>query len=50
MNSKNEKKISRKSNIQLCELLQVLTEATIKRCFEKLSVLGILKHIKLKSS
>ena len=35
MNSKNEKHLSRRLNMQVCELLQVLTEATIKSCFEK---------------
>ena len=35
MNNKNEKHFSRRLNIQVCELLQVLTEAAIKRCFEK---------------
>ena len=34
MNSKNEKYFSRRLNIQVYELLQVLTEADIKRCFE----------------
>ena len=34
MNSKNEKHFSRRLNIQVCELLLVLTEAAIKRCFE----------------
>ena len=35
MNSKNGKDFSRRLNIQVCELLQVLTEAAIKMCFEK---------------
>ena len=35
MNSKNEKHFSRRLNIQVCELLQVLPEADTKRCFEK---------------
>ena len=35
MNSKNEKDFSRGLNIKGYELLQVLTEAAIKRCFEK---------------
>ena len=35
MNSKNEKHFSRRLNIQACELLQVLTEADIKQCFDK---------------
>ena len=35
MKSKNEKHFSRKLNIQVCELLKRLTEATIERCFEK---------------
>ena len=35
MNNKNEKHFSRRLNIQVCELLQVLTEATIKKHFEK---------------
>ena len=46
MNSKNEKHFSCGLNIQVCELLQVLKEANIKRCFEKISVLGILKDNK----
>ena len=32
---KNEKHFSWGLNIQVCELLQALTEANIKRCFEK---------------
>ena len=35
MNSKNEKHFSRRLNVQVCELLQVLTEAAIEHCFEK---------------
>ena len=35
MNNKNEKKNYRRWNIQVCELLQVLIEAAIERCFEK---------------
>ena len=35
MNSNNEKHFSWRLNIQVCELLQVLTEANIKSCFEK---------------
>ena len=35
MNSKNEKHFSRGLNIKVGELLQVLTEANINRCFEK---------------
>ena len=35
MKSKNEKHFSRRFNIKVCELLQVLTEAAIKRYFEK---------------
>ena len=35
MNSKNEKHFPWRLNIQVHELLQVLTEADIKRCFEK---------------
>ena len=35
MNSTNEEHFSRRLNIQVCELLQVLTEAAIKGCFEK---------------
>ena len=31
MNGKNEKHISRRLNIQVCELLQVLTEAGIEK-------------------
>ena len=46
MNSKNEKRFSRRLNIQVCELLQVLTEADIKKDFKKKSALGILKHNK----
>ena len=30
MNSHNEKHLSRRLNLQVCELLQVLTEAAIK--------------------
>ena len=37
MNSKNEKFFSRRLNIQVCELLQVLTEAVMKRFFENKS-------------
>ena len=46
MNSKNEKRFSRRLNIQVCELLQVLTEADIKKDFKKKRALGILKHNK----
>ena len=35
MNRNNEKHFNRRLNIQVCELLQVLTEEAIKRCFEK---------------
>ena len=35
MDSKNEKRFYRRLNIKVCELLQVLTEAAIERCFEK---------------
>ena len=35
MSSKNEKHFSKRLNIQVCELLQVLAEAATKRCFEK---------------
>ena len=35
MNSKNENNFYRRLNIQVCELLQVQTEATIERCSEK---------------
>ena len=35
MNSKNEKPFYRRLDLLVCELLQVLTEATIKRWFEK---------------
>ena len=35
MKSKNEKHFSWRFNKQVCELSQVLTEAAIKRCFEK---------------
>ena len=45
MSSKNEKHFYRRLNIQVCELLQVLTEATIDWCFEK-KVLGILDNSK----
>ena len=45
MNSKNEEHFCRRFNIQVCELSQVLAEATIERWFEKY-VLGILKHNK----
>ena len=45
MNNKNEKHFSRRFNIQVCELLQILIEAAIERCLEK-QILGILKHNK----
>ena len=35
MNNKNEKHFARGLNIQVCELLQVLKEADIKKCFEE---------------
>ena len=35
MNSKNEQHFPKWLNIQVCELLQVLTEAAIESCFEK---------------
>ena len=35
MNSKNEKYFSRRLSIQVCALLQVLTEAYIKSYFRK---------------
>ena len=35
MNSKNEKHFSARLDMQVCELLQVLTEAAIERCFTK---------------
>ena len=35
MNSKNENHFSRGLNIQVCELLQVLTEKAIEKWFEK---------------
>ena len=35
MNRKNEKHFSRRLNIRVRELFQVLTEAAIERCFEK---------------
>ena len=35
MNNKNEKHFSRRLNIQVCELLQVLAEADIKGCRNK---------------
>ena len=46
MDSENEMHLSWRLNIQGCELLQVLQEAAIKRCFESVlwSVLGILKQ------
>ena len=34
-NEQNEKHFSRRLNTQVRELLQVLTEADIKNCFEK---------------
>ena len=34
MNSKNEKHFYRRLNMQVCELLQLLIEAAIKRYFE----------------
>ena len=34
-NEQNENHFSRRLNTQVCELLQVLTEANIKKCFEK---------------
>ena len=34
-NEQNEKYFSRRLNMQLCELLQVLIEANIKKLFEK---------------
>ena len=45
MNSKNEKHFPTRLNIQVCELLPVLTEAAIERCFEKY-VFGILEDNK----
>ena len=35
MESKNEKHFYRRLDVQMCELLQVLTEAAIESCFEK---------------
>ena len=35
MNRKNKKHFSKRLNIQVCELLQVLPEANIKGYFEK---------------
>ena len=35
INGKNKKHFSGRFSIQVCELLQVLTEAAIERCFEK---------------
>ena len=35
MSSRNEKHFSKRLNIQVCELLQVLVEKAIKRFFEK---------------
>ena len=35
MNSKNKKRFSMRLNTQVCQLLQGLTGAAIKRCFEK---------------
>ena len=46
MNSKNEKHFSRRLNMQVCELLQVLTEADIKESLKKISAPGILKRNK----
>ena len=34
-NEQNENHFSRRLNTQVCELLQVLTEAYIERCFEE---------------
>ena len=34
MNSKNEEPFSRRLNIQVCELLQVLTKANLKGAFK----------------
>ena len=45
MNSKNENHFYRRLDIQVCELLQVLTKAVIERCLK--NVLGILEHNKL---
>ena len=42
MNSKNEKHFYRRLNIQVCELLQVLTDQSLKDDLK--SVLGILEH------
>ena len=49
--SKNEQQSNKKHfyrglNIKLCEVLQVLTEAAIERCFEKINAFGILEHNK----
>ena len=38
-NEQNEKHFPRRLNTQVCELLQVLTEAGMKRFFEKLMFL-----------
>ena len=35
MNSQNENHFSKKLNAQVGDLLQVLTEISIERCFEK---------------
>ena len=46
MNSKNKKLFYRRFDIQVCELLQVLAEATIWKVFWK-NILEILEHNKL---
>ena len=43
VNSKNEKHFSRRVNIEVCELLQVLRSRQWKVLW-KISALGILKH------
>ena len=35
MKNKNEKHFYSRLNVQMCELLQLLTEGAIERCFEK---------------
>ena len=46
MNSKNENKLYRRLNIQVCELLPVLTEAAIERAYSKMLVPKLFFWIK----
>ena len=48
MNSNNEKHFSRRLNVQVCELLQVLTKANIKTCspYVLACVLDLLDSVK----